>query len=74
MNKISPDLFKNVSVRCEICGSTQYLTGNEQSEWRCLEVNKTKHYVCPKHFPADGSSVEEYQKAYLKIFRKIGVR
>jgi hypothetical protein len=67
-------LFKGETMTCVMCGKIEQSKPDTESNWRCLELNGKMHYVCPKHFPKDGASAKAFQKAYLKIFQKLGYR
>ncbi|MEO8608885.1 MAG: hypothetical protein ABI690_13420 [Chloroflexota bacterium] len=69
---VPPQEFQGELMTCAMCGKEQQSQPDQNSDWRLLEVNGQKHYVCTDHFPPDGSSKEAFADAYEKILRHIG--
>lgn len=66
MNNEQP--FSGVMTCC-VCGENREGLGG--TDWRCIEVDKVRHYACPKEFPPDGSSAGQFELAYKRIVKQI---
>lgn len=63
--------FMGEMMRCVMCGKEEMSTPTRESNWRCMVVGKQRYYACTDEFPADGSKVDEFQKAYTKVITKV---
>jgi hypothetical protein len=63
--------FTGEVMRCIHCGAEQKSDPARSSDWRMLELDGERFYVCPKEFPADGASVSEFTRAYAEILLSI---
>jgi hypothetical protein len=66
--------FQGETMTCVMCGREQQSDPAVRSDWRCLEVDGQPYYVCPDHFPPDGSTKEAFSEAYQIILRAIMAR
>lgn len=67
----SPDIFNGELMTCCMCGKQQQSQADQNSDWRIIELNEQKYYVCTDHFPPDDSSKEAFSEAYQKILRHL---
>jgi hypothetical protein len=63
--------FMGETMKCVMCGRTEKSDPKVESNWRMIEADDVKFYVCPLEFPRDGASEEKFAKAYKKIVLKI---
>lgn len=63
--------FMGETMTCCMCGREAISDPEVESNWRAIDVDGKRYYVCPKHFPADDASVDAFSEAYLEIFRSI---
>jgi hypothetical protein len=64
-------LFKGEMMDCILCGRQEKSTAGKNSEWRAVQADEKIYYVCPAHFPADGSSKFAFQRTYERILNKV---
>lgn len=69
----APTEFQGELMTCAMCGKEQQSHPDQESDWRIIELNAQKHYVCTDHFPPDGASKEAFSEAYQTILRHIGL-
>jgi hypothetical protein len=67
----SRKFFQGEEMACCMCSRKQMSEAGVESNWRCIEVNGTACYVCPVHFPSDGSPSWKFKKAYDRILAHI---
>lgn len=66
--------FQGEVMTCALCGVQQQSDPNVRSNWRMIELDKTPHYICTKHFPRDGSKTSDFKHAYVRIIRQLVAR
>ncbi len=69
----APAEFQGELMTCCMCSKQHQSQPDQNSDWRIIELNAQKYYVCTDHFPPDGSSKEAFSEAYQKILRHIGL-
>lgn len=57
-------------MTCTMCNRKEMTGTIAPSDWRCIEIDAKPFYVCPDHFPKDGSP-EGFKEAYGKVLREI---
>lgn len=62
--------FSGEIMICVVCGRLEQSKPDYNSQWRAVDLNGKRHYACPREFPPDGSSAEDFEKAYTKIIRQ----
>lgn len=69
---VNIDMFAGRTVSCCLCGIVKsFGVDRVESEWRCIQVDDKPWYICPKHFPPDGSGREAFKNAYYSAIRTI---
>jgi len=63
--------FMGQTMTCVMCDKVEKSNPNKESNWRAIDIGGSRYYACPNEFPPDGSSVDDFETAYLKIFIKI---
>ena len=63
--------FMGEVMTCALCNKAQKSDPKIESNWRMLELNGQRFYVCPKHFPSDRASAREFSKAYQHVIRSL---
>ncbi len=58
-------------MTCALCGKQQQSDPHVESQWRYIEADGKGAYICPKHFPEDGASAQEFEAAYIKVFKTL---
>lgn len=64
--------FQGELMECVLCGRKQESSPTSNLQWRGVEINGDRFYACPQEFPPDGSSVEDFSKAY-EVFLVVAV-
>ncbi len=64
-------VFRGELMTCALCKAEHRSSPGRNSQWRALELDGHRFYVCPKHVPPDGSSTEAFRDAYILVLRKI---
>lgn len=67
----SPGVFMGETMICAICGRQGQSDPNKSDNWRAIDIGQERHYICPKHFPPDGSSAYDFQIAYAKVLNRL---
>lgn len=67
MNNEQP--FSDAVMTCCVCGKQSTPGGTK--DWRCIEVDKVRHYACRAEFPPDGSSEGQFELAYKRVAKTI---
>ena len=62
--------FNRQIMKCILCGKQEVADAKKESNWRCIEANGWPFYACPKEFPADNSSADDFKAAYEKALSK----
>ena len=62
-------LFDGELMRCSLCDAEQQHDPKKESDWRAIQFpgEECAYYVCPAHFPEDGSRVDDFRKAYVAV-------
>lgn len=69
MSKRQP--FMGEEMTCVMCGCVHKSDPNLQSQWRLLQLDGYRFYVCPKHFPDDRTAtVKKFSDAHYKVISK----
>jgi hypothetical protein len=63
--------FTGEIMQCFICGVKEQSHPGEQSQWRCVQLDKYFYYVCPSHFPADDAPAALFKEAYEAVLEVI---
>src|SRR4030095_3469424 len=64
--------FMGELMTCCMCGKSQQSDPKVKSDWRTVEPDGTRYYVCPDHFPPDETGTkEQFRDAYLAVLKKI---
>lgn len=60
------------TMTCVMCGRVQRSDPKVESNWRIVQPDGVRHYVCPDHFPPDETgTTEQFRQAYIAVFKKI---
>lgn len=59
--------FTGETMVCALCSKVKQSDPNVESQWRAIEINGERFYVCTKHFPSDRASAQEFSKAYRHV-------
>lgn len=63
--------FSGELMTCCMCARQERSHPTIKTEWRCLEVDGSRFYACPREFPPDGASAKAFKLAYSKILERI---
>lgn len=63
--------FMGETMTCTMCSKVQPSDPKIESQWRAVEVDGTRYYACPDHFPPDTGTREQFRQAYVAVLRKI---
>lgn len=65
-------IFNGELMKCCMCGKEQFSHPKVETQWRGIELEGRYHYVCPDHFPVNGTP-EQFRDTYLAVFKKLGI-
>jgi len=63
--------FTGEEMECIMCQNKELSSLKHESNWRCVQMDRELFYVCPRHFPDDGASAKQFEKAYRKVLKRI---
>jgi len=63
--------FMGELMTCIMCGKVEQSDPAIRSDWRIVEADGVRHYVCVDHFPPDTGTVEQFTAAYVAVLTKI---
>jgi hypothetical protein len=64
--------FMGEMMTCCMCGKVQQSDPKVSNNWRAVEPDGVRHYVCPDHFPPDATGTpEQFRQAYIAVFKKL---
>lgn len=63
--------FVGETMTCTLYGKVEKSDPGVETQWRCIELDSVGYYVCPKHFPPDGSPSRRYERAYTKVLHHL---
>lgn len=70
--KIAGLPFMGETMTCVMCGKIEQSDPKVRTDWRVVEPDGVRHYVCAAHFPPDATgTTAEFRDAYLAVFKKI---
>ena len=58
------NIFTGEIMTCVVCGKQERSRPQLQSNWRCLEIDSNRCYVCADEFPRDGAGEKAFKTAY----------
>jgi len=64
-------VFRGELMTCALCGKQERSSLETNTDWRALEIDGRRNYVCPTHFPPDGSSSRAFAKAYADVLARL---
>ncbi len=63
--------FTGEPMQCDLCPRQEKSEPRRESNWRCIELDGHRFYICPCHFPTDVSSQDEFAKAYKGVLAQL---
>ena len=64
--------FMGELMTCVMCGKQEQSDPKVKSDWRTVEPDGVRYYVCPDHFPPDETGTrEQFRQAYIAVFKKV---
>lgn len=64
--------FTGETMVCALCSKVKKSDPAVSSDWRIIELDGQRFYVCPKHFPPDNrATVASFSKAYQHVIRSL---
>lgn len=69
--KPKPTVFQGERMYCALCSQQQQSDPAINTQWRALELEGQRYYVCPVHFPADDAGEEAFQAAYQDVIVRL---
>jgi hypothetical protein len=66
-----PAPFEGEMMVCAICGRKKRSDPAVESNWRAIDLDEQRYYICVQHFPPDGSGAKAFKHAYDWILRKL---
>lgn len=64
-------VFRGELMVCALCRAKHRSSQRANSQWRALELDGHRFYVCPNHFPPDGSSTQAFRDAYVFVLKRL---
>jgi len=58
-------------MACALCNTIEQSSPDRNSDWRAVEINGRRFYVCPLHFPDDTQPSHEFCCAYLRVLEAL---
>lgn len=59
--------FQGELMACALCPMKKRSDPDTTTDWRIIELDDRRFYVCARHFPPDSASSDEFRDAYAKI-------
>jgi hypothetical protein len=66
-----PTEFEGEVIECSLCPRKQKSVQKRNANWRAFTLDGTTYYVCPIHFPPDGSKARKFTAAYKRILDRL---
>jgi len=64
--------FMGETMTCSLCARVKQSDPSVESNWRIIELNGQKFYVCTKHFPPDErATADDFAKAYYHVIKSL---
>jgi hypothetical protein len=63
--------FQGETMQCCMCDRSEVARENLAEDWRCIDADNARFYVCAKHFPAGDSTSKHWRRAYELVLRRI---
>lgn len=63
--------FQGETMVCALCSKVLQSDANVSSDWRAVDLDEKRFYVCPKHFPGDNATSGEFAKAYRHVIKSL---
>jgi len=63
--------FHGELMTCALCDAQERSSPETNTQWRAIELNGRRFYVCPEHFPDDTQPSSEFCCAYLRVLEAL---
>jgi hypothetical protein len=63
--------FQGETMCCALCSKILQSDAHVESNWRAIDLDDQRFYVCPKHFPRDNAPAGEFAKAYKHVIKSL---